>query len=269
VTLLPPIALLALLVGSWTLRPESRVLAYVRGQKEPAVPSSARSGALALGGGSLLLVGGVSVCAPHQTPLASANSAGTSANTEVQSSRAAPSIVDGAAVVAFWREAGPRMWFAKDPEFDRRFRERFIKLHEAAARGELMAWRARPESALALIILLDQFPRNAFRGTPRMYATDAAARAAAHAAIAAGHDQATALPLRLFMYLPFGHSENLADQERSVELSRSLGEPNITHARRHRDIVHRFGRFPHRNPILGRTMRPEEQRFLDEGGYAG
>lgn len=172
-------------------------------------------------------------------------------------------------VVEFWREAGPSLWFAKDKDFDRRFRERLLSTHEAAARGELDGWLASPYGALALILLLDQFPRNAFRGTPRMYATDAKARAAAAAAIEARHDQALPKDLRLFVYLPFGHSESLADQERSVALATTLSEPDLVHAKRHRDIIHRFGRFPHRNPILGRPMRLEEQRYLDEGGYAG
>ena len=122
---------------------------------------------------------------------------------------------------------------------------------------------------MALVILLDQFPRNSFRNTPRMYATDAMARKIADAALKAGHDQAVEPALRLFFYLPFGHSENLADQDRSVALNESLGDPNLSHAKRHRDIIRRFGRFPHRNPILGRAMTPEEQHYLDEGGYAG
>lgn len=178
-------------------------------------------------------------------------------------------VAEAAGVVQFWREAGPGLWFAKDDAFDRRFRERFLSLHEAAVRGELADWLATPDGALALVVLLDQFPRNAFRGTPRMYATDALARQVTAAAIAAGHDWAVAAELALFFYLPYGHSEELADQERSVALARRLGQPNLSHAERHRDIIRRFGRFPHRNPILGRSMRPEEQRFLDEGGYAG
>lgn len=173
------------------------------------------------------------------------------------------------AVVAFWREAGPDLWFAKDAGFDRRFRDRFLASHERASRGGCAGWMATPEGALALALLLDQFPRNAFRGTPRMYATDAPARAVAAAAIDAGHDNEVEVALRVFLYLPFGHSEELADQERSVALVERLGEPDASHARRHRDIVRRFGRFPHRNPILGRAMTPEEQRYLDEGGYAG
>ena len=173
------------------------------------------------------------------------------------------------AIVTFWREAGPGLWFAKDDTFDRRFRDRFLASHEAAARGELAGWAATAGGALGLVLLLDQFPRNAFRGTPRMYATDALARDVAAAAVDAGHDRAVEARLPLFFYLPFGHSEDLADQERSVALARRLGQPDLSHAERHRDIVRRFGRFPHRNPILGRAMRPEEQRFLDDGGYRG
>ena len=192
--------------------------------------------------------------------------------TATSATTAPPSLhapVDARAVVDFWRAAGPGLWFAKDTEFDRRFRERFLWLYLAATRGELADWSKTPEGAMALLILLDQFPRNAFRNTPRMYATDAMARKIADAALKAGHGQAVEPALRLFFYLPFGHSENLADQERSVALSEALGEPNLSHAKRHRDIIRRFGRFPHRNPILGRAMTPEEQRYLDEGGYAG
>lgn len=129
--------------------------------------------------------------------------------------------------------------------------------------------RQTPDGALGLLILLDQFPRNAFRGTPRMYSTDELARRTADAAIASGFDCLLAKDLSLFMYLPFGHSENLADQERSVAFAQRLGQPGIAHAERHRDIIRRFGRFPHRNPILGRAMRPEEQAYLDNGGFQG
>jgi uncharacterized protein (DUF924 family) len=173
------------------------------------------------------------------------------------------------AVVDFWRDSGPGRWFAKEPDFDRQFRERFLSWHEAAARGELAHWQAWDTGALALVLLLDQFPRNAFRGTPRMYATDAMARDVAAGAIDAGHDRAVETELQLFFYLPFAHSEALADQERSVALARRLGQPHLAHAEGHRDIVLRFGRFPHRNPILGRPTTPEEQRFLDDGGFAG
>jgi uncharacterized protein (DUF924 family) len=174
-----------------------------------------------------------------------------------------------AAVVAFWRQAGRSMWFARDADFDRRFREAFLAAHEAAARGDLDGWLATADGALALLLLLDQFPRNAFRGTPRMYASDTTARRIAAAAIAAGHDRLVAPELRTFCYLPFAHSEDLADQQRSVALCKPLGPPDSVNAERHRDIVRRFGRFPHRNPILGRMMTEEERDFLDQGGYAG
>jgi uncharacterized protein (DUF924 family) len=173
------------------------------------------------------------------------------------------------AVVRFWREAGPDRWFAKQDAFDREFRERFFDLHEAAARGELHAWLSSPYEALALLLLLDQFPRNAFRGSPRMFASDGLAREAAGAAIEAGHDRKVDQSLQIFFYLPFGHSENLADQERCVSLTERLGGPDLSYARAHRDIIKRFGRFPHRNAILGRDMTPDERKFLDEGGFSG
>ena len=172
-------------------------------------------------------------------------------------------------VLEFWREAGPAQWFSKDAGFDRRFGARFLSLHEAASRGQLAHWTRSAEGALALLILLDQYPRNAFRGTPRMYATDALARSVAERAIEAGHDRAVEPGLRVFMYLPFGHSELLSDQARSVELHRGLSAADLRHAQHHHDIVQRFGRFPHRNPILNRAMRPDEQAFLDAGGFTG
>ncbi len=172
-------------------------------------------------------------------------------------------------MVQFWREAGPSKWFAKDPAFDKTFRERFASQYEAAASGKLKAWRETPEGALALIILLDQYPRNSFRDTPKMYATDAKARDEADRAVRAGHDMKITDQVAMFFYLPFGHSESLRDQERSVKLAQRFGADGVEHATHHRDIVKRFGRFPHRNPILGRTMRPEEQRYLDNGGYQG
>lgn len=183
--------------------------------------------------------------------------------------RDAPASAEAREVVAFWEGAGPALWFAKDDEFDRRFRERFLHLHEAAARGDLDGWNETPEGALALMVLLDQFPRNAFRGTPRMYATDAAARRLANAAIAAGHDRLVAEELQKFFYLPFAHSEDLADQERAVELCGHLGGRDLSQAQHHRDIVRRFGRFPHRNAILGRPSTQEEEQYLAGGGYAG
>ncbi|HSV46069.1 MAG TPA: DUF924 family protein [Ramlibacter sp.] len=172
-------------------------------------------------------------------------------------------------VVAFWRAAGPDRWFRKDQAFDTQFRERFLAAHEAAARGEHGDWAQDADGALALLILLDQFPRNAFRGSARMFATDAQARAVAVAALAAGHDQQVAPELRNFFYLPFSHSEALADQDRAVTLARALDSDTLRWAILHREIIERFGRFPHRNAVLGRSTTPEEQRFLDEGGFAG
>jgi uncharacterized protein (DUF924 family) len=172
-------------------------------------------------------------------------------------------------VIAFWRDAGPSRWFRKDDAFDRGFRDRFLAAHEAASRGELDAWTGTPDGALALCILLDQFPRNAFRGTPRMYATDARAREVARAAVDAGFDARADESLRQFFYLPFMHSERLEDQESCVALTSRIGEDSARYARMHRDIIARFGRFPHRNAVLGRATTPEEQRFLDEGGFGG
>jgi uncharacterized protein (DUF924 family) len=174
-----------------------------------------------------------------------------------------------AAVIDFWRDAGPRRWFTKNPAFDAKFRAHFLHEHEAAARGELDEWADDALGALALVILLDQFPRNAFRATPRMYATDAQARQVASQAISAGFDLLAPDELRFFFYLPFAHSEDHADQDRSVELARSLGTDYLKHAIEHRDIIQRFGRFPHRNVILGRTTTDEERRFLKSGGFAG
>ncbi|MBN8480825.1 MAG: DUF924 family protein [Xanthomonadales bacterium] len=173
------------------------------------------------------------------------------------------------AVVAFWRDAGPARWFTKDPAFDARFRDRFLDLHERAAAGALDAWIESAHSALALVVLLDQFPRNAFRGSARMHATDADARRVAARIVDSGIDRDIEPELRVFCYLPFAHSEDLADQDRSVALMRTLGSEALAHAEDHRDIIRRFGRFPHRNAVLGRSTTPAEQAFLDSGGFAG
>lgn len=175
---------------------------------------------------------------------------------------------DPGAVVAFWR-ASQADWFSHDPAFDRRFRERFLPWHMRAAAHGLDAWADTPEGALALLILLDQFPRNAFRGTARMYATDEQARRIARMAVQAGFDAEVEDALRLFLYLPFAHAESMAEQRLSVALNRRLGRPWLDHARGHAAIIERFGRFPHRNALLGRKTSPEEQAFLDNGGFAG
>ncbi|MEL5309445.1 DUF924 family protein [Serratia nevei] len=172
-------------------------------------------------------------------------------------------------VVRFWRDAGAEQWFRQDQRFDQRFRARFLGLHLAAARRERDDWLKTPESALALMILLDQFPRNAFRNTAHMYATDPLARRFARIAITANYMQAVEPSLRLFFCLPFAHSENLADQDLSVALNAQLGPAERAHAEGHRDIIRRFGRFPHRNQLLLRDTTTQEQAFLEQGGFAG
>ena len=172
-------------------------------------------------------------------------------------------------VVAFWRAAGREKWFRKDEAFDAEFRSRFLGEHEAAARGELNGWAGDAEGALALVLLLDQFPRNSFRETARVYATDPQAREVARAAVARGFDEQVPDELRAFFYLPFMHSEDPADQDLSVRLNSALGGESARYAQHHRGIVQRFGRFPHRNAVLGRPSTAEEERFLSEGGFGG
>lgn len=141
---------------------------------------------------------------------------------------------------------------------------------DRAARAELDSWEATPDGALALILLLDQFPRNMHRGSARAFSADAQARAVAERAMALGHDRATPLDLRRFFYMPFMHSESMEDQLRGETLFKSLADPEgVQYARRHLDLIDRFGRFPHRNKALGRTTTPDEQAFIDEGGYEG
>ncbi len=172
-------------------------------------------------------------------------------------------------VLAFWRDAGRERWFRKDATFDDLFRARFLVAHESALSGELDGWAQDAHGALALLILLDQFPRNAFRGTPRMYESDAKAREIARQAVQRGFDGEVEADLRNFFYLPFTHSEQLADQDEGVAFAGRLGGESLRVALRHRDIIERFGRFPHRNAVLGRATTPAEQGFLDGGGFAG
>jgi uncharacterized protein (DUF924 family) len=173
-------------------------------------------------------------------------------------------------VVSFWRDAGPDRWFTKDAAFDAQIRERFFDSYEAAAAGRLSGWEHNASEALALVILLDQFPRNMFRGDARAFATDSLALAVAAGAIVRGFDSQVPAELRSFFYLPFEHSEDLADQERGVAFYKAAGDADgLKWAEIHADIIRRFGRFPHRNAVLGRTTTPEEQAFLDSGGFAG
>lgn len=180
------------------------------------------------------------------------------------------SLPSSAEILAFWRQAGPEKWFAKDESFDAEIRRRFLPAHEAAAAGRLDDWQETPEGAYALLILLDQFPRNLFRGSPQAFATDAKALAVARHAIARGFDRSYEPPERRFFYLPFMHSEALHDQEHCVALCAAADDAEgVKFAEIHRDIIRDFGRFPHRNAILGRETTPAEQSFLDDGGFAG
>jgi uncharacterized protein (DUF924 family) len=177
-------------------------------------------------------------------------------------------------VLDFWTGAGPKAWFAHDPAFDEEIRGRFEAVHFAASRGEFLDWAQDARGALALLILVDQFPRNLWRGSAHAFATDPMARAIARDAVERGFDRQVEPVLRPFFYLPFEHSERIEDQDRAVGLCEALrddsgDEDTLRWAHLHRDIIVRFGRFPHRNRALGRTTTPEEQAFLDGGGFKG
>jgi len=173
-------------------------------------------------------------------------------------------------VLAFWFGSGAdygvaqKRWFEKDPAFDAQVRARFSEVHQALSNSR--EWLGAPAECLARIIVLDQFPRNMFRGTARAFATDRLALAAARHAIASGYDRGWVRVEKIFAYLPFEHSESLEDQERACELMQPLGEEQYDYALRHKAIIERFGRFPHRNAILGRASTPEELEFLKQPG---
>jgi uncharacterized protein (DUF924 family) len=175
-------------------------------------------------------------------------------------------------VLDFWfglpgaRERGrPRKaWFQKSEPFDAEIRRRFLLTWERAARGELERWRATPLASLALVVTLDQFPRNMFRGTARAFASDSPALAAARETIAREFDRLLSPVERSFVYLPFQHAEDLAAQRRSLALSHALDPENMQYAKRHYEIIARFGRFPHRNAALGRQSTAEEAEFLKQ-----
>lgn len=182
-----------------------------------------------------------------------------------------PEAVDPRPVVAFWRSAGPGRWFRRDDRFDAEVGRRLGSLHYWAAAGMLdhLATQSA-EGALALVILLDQVPRNMFRGSARAYATDGHAREIARYAISRGLDRRITRSMRAFFYLPFMHSENESDQELCLALYRQMKDDSgIYWAKLHLDIIRRFGRFPHRNQALGRDTTHAEQQFLLEGGFAG
>jgi len=175
-------------------------------------------------------------------------------------------------VLRFWFGEGSdygqshKRWFEKDPSFDAEIRDRFLSLFVDFASGGGHKWLDRPQDCLARIVVLDQFPRNMFRGTPRAFSTDGLALAAAEHAVEKGFDRGMLDVERQFVYLPFEHSESAADQERACELMKPLGEDLYDWALKHKRIVERFGRFPHRNEILGRPSTPEEIEFLKQPG---
>jgi uncharacterized protein (DUF924 family) len=180
------------------------------------------------------------------------------------------SLPTAADVLAYWRALGPERWYAKDDDVDAEIRKMFLPLYGAAVAGLIEDWESDAERALAFVIVLDQFPRNMFRGSAATFAADPLARAAACRAIARGFDRHFAVPERRFFYMPFMHSEALADQERCCEFCREAQDPGgLAYAEQHAEIIRRFGRFPHRNALLGRETTPQEQAFLDAGGFAG
>jgi len=186
---------------------------------------------------------------------------------------------EATALIDFWFGAPasaerfqPReIWFKRDDVFDREVGRRFLPLQQHAAAGDCAAWARAAEPCLALILALDQLPRNLFRDSALAFATDAMARETADNAIKRGFDRSLPAVCRVFVYLPFQHSESLADQERSLALYEALAsDPSVANtldfARRHHAIIARFGRFPHRNRALGRSSTPEEEAFLKEPG---
>lgn len=179
--------------------------------------------------------------------------------------------MDSGTVLDFWFGQEPKVWFAKDADFDQRLRDRFLATCEQAGRGALDKWLDAPRSSLALILVLDQFPRNIFRGTARAFESDSRARSAARHLIDRGWDRGFTAHERMFVYLPLEHSESLADQERCLALMTEIAvHPETADmprwARAHLEIVRRFGRFPHRNAALGRESTPEEVDFLRQPG---
>ena len=175
-------------------------------------------------------------------------------------------------ILAFWLdEAGPKGWYMGGEELDQTIRDRFGEAYRQACEGALSLWLTYPSGTLAYIILTDQFPRNMFRGTPKAFATDGIARAAAKMAIGRGWDMKIDEPARQFFYMPLVHTECLVDQDRAVRLIMTrmpeTGAGNLLHAKAHREVIRRFGRFPNRNAALSRETPKAEADFLAEGGY--
>ena len=171
-------------------------------------------------------------------------------------------------IIKFWQEAGPEKWFVSDPAFDTQIQALYAEAPEQALCGAYDKWLDEPEKSLALILILDQFPRNLYRKNAKAYLFDEAAKAKAGIAISKGCDQAFTLPLKRFFYLPYMHSENKEDQLYCIELCEKANDPDgVKYGQIHLDVIEKFNRFPHRNEALGRQSTPEELVFLEQGGF--
>lgn len=172
-------------------------------------------------------------------------------------------------ITEFWIEAGMEKWFSKDDAFDAEIRNRFLSDVEAARNGQLDGWAATAAGALALVILLDQFPRNLYRGSPQSFASDERGVAVADHALSQNYHCAFPRMIRGFFFLPYMHQENMAHQELCIDLCRTLAlKEHYNSALAHMDVIRRFGRFPHRNPVLGRESTPQELQYLENGGFS-
>lgn len=175
-----------------------------------------------------------------------------------------------AEILDFWINKGPKVWWTKNKTVDQEISERFADLHKKAAVGELSSWRQEPDPALALIILLDQFSRNMFRNDAKSFAQDEMALEIAKTSLANNFDEHCRQELRNFFYLPFMHSEKIGDQNRCISLAHQrTTDATLASAITHQKIIVRFGRFPHRNKVLGRHTTPAEEKFLKDGGFSG
>lgn len=173
-------------------------------------------------------------------------------------------------ILNFWSQAGPSKWWKKDAEFDAEIKSRFGETYRQATQGQLDDWSKTPDGTLALIILLDQFSRNLFRNSPDAFAQDSKALAIAKTGIEAGFDKSHPDDLTPFFYMPFMHCENLEEQKTCLRLMQEMdAQDNVRAAKEHLEIIEKYGRFPHRNTVLGRASKPEEIAFLEAGGFSG
>lgn len=173
-------------------------------------------------------------------------------------------------VLKFWREAGPEKWFKKDDAFDAEIADRFMPLYDRACRSELDDWAKEPDAATALILLFDQFSRNLYRNDARAFAQDGRCVRIVHDMMASGAGRKVPEDIAPFIYMPLMHSENLDDQQKCIDEMERLEKPdNVKFAKIHYDIIAKFGRFPHRNAVLGRVTTPDEEKFLADGGFSG